>query len=103
MKKSEHNLNVINNFILHYTHDNPEMGCDEMYQAAKDYIAEDHVDGEDMPQEDNVIYNAADMKKSFDAGKDFEGGEWGYEEFSRPQTNPDFGEWMGNNYNVKVD
>jgi hypothetical protein len=45
MKKSEENLNVINNFILHYTHDRKENDCEEMYQAAIDYIAEDHVDG----------------------------------------------------------
>ena len=45
MKQSEKNLIVINNFILHYTHDDVEMGCDEMYQTALEYIKEDWVDG----------------------------------------------------------
>ena len=46
MKKSDKNLSVINNFILYYTHDNKDMNCDEMYQAAINYIKEDWVDGE---------------------------------------------------------
>jgi hypothetical protein len=51
MKKSEENLNVINNFILYYTHDDKEMKCDEMYQAAIDYIEEDWVDGKPADEE----------------------------------------------------
>ncbi len=51
MKQSEKNLMVINNFILHYTHDNVEMGCDEMYQAAFEYIEEDWVDGKPADKE----------------------------------------------------
>lgn len=54
-KHSERNLNVIENFILHLTHcsEGDEEGneeqtysANEMYQMAKSYIDEDHVDGE---------------------------------------------------------
>ena len=54
MKKSEKNLMVINNFILHATHydrgddsgDKPIIcTANGLYQSAEDYIEEDHVDG----------------------------------------------------------
>lgn len=55
--KSEANLAVIENFILYLTHcsEGDTIGSDEemsftpnqMYQKARDYIDEDHVDGEE--------------------------------------------------------
>ena len=102
MKKSEYNLMVINNFILHYTHDSSEMNCDEMYQAAKDYIKEDHADGEES--EDNNIFTTDDMRKSFVAGECFESESLGYELGDTGETNLlDFGDWMEKLYNVKID
>lgn len=50
MKQSEKNRNVIENFILHYTHENideAEGEARDMYDALDDYISEDHVDGVD--------------------------------------------------------
>jgi hypothetical protein len=56
MKKSELNLEVINNFILHITHstegdfdtnDTLKLNANELYQMARDYIEEDHIDGVD--------------------------------------------------------
>jgi hypothetical protein len=56
MKKSELNLEVINNFILHITHstegdfdanDALKLTSNELYQMARDYIEEDHIDGVD--------------------------------------------------------
>jgi hypothetical protein len=64
MKNSERNLMVIENFILHLTHccgGEPEFkesvlySPEEMYQMAKDYIKEDHVDGEGNI-EDGEVY-----------------------------------------------
>lgn len=52
MKNSERNLRVIQNFILYYTHDSEEMGASKMYQAALDYIEDDHVDGKDADEEE---------------------------------------------------
>ena len=61
MNKSQHNLGVIQNFILHLTHCG-DHGLDEgfkimegytpeqMYEVAKEYIKEDHCDGEDNPE-----------------------------------------------------
>lgn len=69
MKKSERNLGVIQNFILHLTHSG-EHGMDAhykeemtftpetMYRVAKEYIAEDHVDGKDNPEDVIVSYGA---------------------------------------------
>ena len=58
MKNSERNLSVIENFILHFTHssdfsDETEMTVTPkmMYQAAEDYIEEDHVDGKGNPDD----------------------------------------------------
>jgi len=54
-KHSERNLMVLENFILHLTHcSEDDAGSDELtlyspnelYQMARSYIAEDHVDGE---------------------------------------------------------
>ena len=60
MKNSEKNLMVLENFILHVTHTN-EGDSDanqaflttpnELYQMARDYIKEDHVDGEGNPED----------------------------------------------------
>ena len=61
-RQPELNLAVINNFILFLTHvDNYETELnfkeaqeytpEQLYQAAKDYIKEDHVDGFDHEQE----------------------------------------------------
>jgi hypothetical protein len=56
MKKSELNLEVINNFILHITHstegdfyanDNLKLTANEFYQMARDYIEENHINGVD--------------------------------------------------------
>jgi hypothetical protein len=63
MKKSAKNLMVIENFILHATHcsegdsnanspipilaNQPELTANKLYEMARDYIAEDHVDGVD--------------------------------------------------------
>ncbi len=71
MKKSNSNLSVIENFILHITHSSkPEDGVDEyfekeltttpkiLYKMAKEYIKEDHVDGEDNPYDDVISYKA---------------------------------------------
>lgn len=103
MKKSEHNLNVINNFILYFTHDNPSMNCDEMYEAAKQYIAEDHVDGEDMPKNDNVIFSTVDMRNAFIAGEEFESDFISHEMGEvEDVTEPDFGDWIMENYNIEV-
>lgn len=64
MKKSDLNLAVIQNFILHITHaseqdyDNTPMSftADELYRMAVDYIEEDHVDGKENP-EDEITTN----------------------------------------------
>ena len=60
MKKSDLNLAVIQNFILHITHaseqDNNSKPMkftpNHLYQMAVDYIEEDHVDGKDNPEDD---------------------------------------------------
>lgn len=102
MKKSEHNLRVIDNFILYYTHDNPEMNCDEMYQAAKDYILEDHVDGKEC--EDDNIFTTDDMEKSFDAGREYDYAENEVNRGKKRNHNePDFVKWIEKKYNIKID
>lgn len=45
-KHSQRNLNVIENFILHYTHGEEHPLYNEMMQSAMEYVEEDHVDGE---------------------------------------------------------
>ena len=58
-KFSERNLSVIENFILHVTHcsendndadEEQSYSPNELYQMGRDYIKEDHVDGEGSPQ-----------------------------------------------------
>jgi len=77
MKKSDRNLSVIQNFILHLTHCG-DHGMDAefkdvktytpelLYQIAKDYIEEDHVDGKDNP-EDEIITCTYGAESSFDS------------------------------------
>lgn len=61
-RKSERNLRIIENFILHLIHcsdDESELGYKEhitltpklIYEAARNYIEEDHVDGKGTPEE----------------------------------------------------
>lgn len=70
MKQSERNLMVIENFILHLTHSNEgdhdadtstPYTANELYQAAKDYIEEDHADGkpadEEVEKEYHIFHN----------------------------------------------
>lgn len=47
---SQRNLNVIENFILFYTHGEQHPHYEAMMKSAHDYILEDHVDGEDSPE-----------------------------------------------------
>lgn len=101
MKKSEHNLMVINNFIDYYTSSESER--EQMKQEAANYIKEDHADGEDMPENENVIFTTADMRKAFVAGESFESDTWLASEEGGEITEPDFGDWMGQTYNVKID
>ena len=63
MKQSEKNLRVIENFILHITHSSDQQDTTpttytvaELYQMAKDYIKEDHVDGEQNPEDKVTRY-----------------------------------------------
>jgi hypothetical protein len=68
-RHSDKNLTVIQNFILHLTHSG-EHGMDDgykkmitltpeiMYRVAKEYIKEDHVDGQDNPDDEIVEYGA---------------------------------------------
>ncbi len=68
-KKSEINLNVINNFILYFT--SYEAERQQMYAAAIDYIEEDHVDGKEA-EDDNPLFTVSEMKKAFQQGQSFE-------------------------------
>lgn len=63
MKKSDRNLDVIKNFILHITHSSDENDSTkseytvaQLYQMAFDYIEEDHVDGKGNPEDHIVTY-----------------------------------------------
>ena len=82
MKKSDKNLNVIENFILHVTHCNdfkeeldfkrelvftPEL----LYQMGNEYIKEDHVDGKDNPEDHIVTYGAESSFDHEDKDKEF--------------------------------
>jgi hypothetical protein len=72
-KKSQKNLAVIENFILHVTHASCDLDemfdipqtftAKDLYRMAKEYIKEDHVDGEDNPEDHIVTYGA---ESSFD-------------------------------------
>ena len=61
MKNSEKNKLVLENFILHVTHTSEGdsdanqsfmISPNELYQMARDYIEEDHVDGKGNPSDD---------------------------------------------------
>jgi hypothetical protein len=79
------------------------MNCDEMYQAAEDYIAEDHVDGEDMPEEENTVFFKDDMRNAFVAGETYEKDDWMLNNGDIEENGElDFGEWMEQTYNVKI-
>lgn len=64
MTKADQNLRVIENFILHITHCD---GADEgfyqeivftpalLYQMAKEYIDEDHVDGRENKENNKLL------------------------------------------------
>lgn len=64
MKKSDLNLSVIQNFILHITHaseqDNKNTPMlftpNELYEMAAEYIEEDHADGKENPEDDIAKY-----------------------------------------------
>ena len=77
-RKSDRNLAVIQNFILHLTHSG-EHGMDAlykeeqtytpeiMYRVAKEYIQEDHSDGVDGDEEyDNTITKCDLCHKEFE-------------------------------------
>ncbi len=80
-KHSERNLSVIQNFILYLTHSG-EDGLDEyfnkaqlwtpkiMYEAALDYIKEDHVDGEDSHEDHIVTFGAESSFQTEDRDKE---------------------------------
>lgn len=83
MKKSARNLAVIQNFLLHLTHcDNYDGELDwktemtftpeVLYQVALDYIREDHVDGEDNPEDHIVTYGAESSYQHEDKDKEHE-------------------------------
>jgi len=83
MKKSARNLAVIQNFLLHLTHcDNYDGELDwktemtftpeVLYQVALDYIKEDHVDGEDNPEDHIVTYGAESSYQHEDKDKEHE-------------------------------
>lgn len=64
---SDRNLIVLENFILYITgcNENDEDSCtqqsfspNELYQMAKDYIKEDHVDGKENSEDIIVTYGA---------------------------------------------
>lgn len=57
--KSEYNKRVIENFILHFTHESREQATEyteaiEMYQSLDDYIEDDHVDGIEGDEEGSI-------------------------------------------------
>lgn len=81
MKKSDKNLSVIENFILHITHSSGGQDADadapvtftanELYQMAEEYIEEDHVDGKDNPEDHIVTFVAESSFSSEDQEKAF--------------------------------
>lgn len=78
MRESDKNLAVIQNFILHVTHCSNDVSeldwkrtmnltPKELYEHCDDYIAEDHVDGRENPEDE--IDEIAKAKKTLrDAG-----------------------------------
>jgi len=107
MKKSDYNLRVIENFIDYYTSDDAERI--RMKEVAADYISEDHVDGLEMEENENVLFTKDDMRETFVAGSTF--GETDitielglYDESDGcPDAEPDFGEWMENKYGIVIE
>ena len=82
MKKSENNLGVIQNFLLHVTHcDNDdgelywksvmEITPETLYQMALDYIEEDHVDGKSNEEDHIVTYGAESSFQHEDKDKEY--------------------------------
>jgi hypothetical protein len=87
MKKSDRNLAVIQNFILHITHSSiphdrvdgedeyattpMTFTPDELYQMAEDYIQEDHVDGRDNEEDHIVTYGAESSFHHEDKDKEY--------------------------------
>ena len=81
MKKSAKNLGVIENFILHVTHasydgdamwDEPQtFTAKDLYRMAKEYIKEDHVDGEDNSEDHIVTYGAESSFQHEDKDKEY--------------------------------
>jgi hypothetical protein len=66
-KHSERNLKVLENFILHITHSSEgdhdakiaqSFSPNDLYELARGYIAEDHVDGEGNDEDFIVTYGA---------------------------------------------
>lgn len=67
---TQKNLDIIQNFILHLTHRSPgdynfkeefNISAETMYQGAREYIEEDHVDGmerEDAPEDKYQVVTA---------------------------------------------
>ena len=82
MKKSDKNLSVIENFILHLTHssDKGDSNFDklqsytprELYKIAQEYIDEDHVDGKGNPEDHIVTFGAESSFVTNDREKAFE-------------------------------
>lgn len=86
MKHSKKNLAVIQNFILHMTHSSipcdrvngedeyakipSTLTPDDMYRIAEEYIKEDHVDGEDNPEDHIVTYGAESSFQTEDIDKE---------------------------------
>jgi len=71
-KKSAKNLMVIENFILHATHcnENDNVAClpidltaNQLYGMARDYIAEDHVDGVEADTDElKLVYDKTNAR-----------------------------------------
>jgi hypothetical protein len=101
LKKSETNLNVINNFILYFTSSEEERK--QMYQCAIDYIEEDWVDGKEA-EDDSPEFTVSEMKDSFQAGQDFRGAE---EEVNRGEIRshdiPDCEDWLQQTHGIIKD
>lgn len=87
MKKSDRNLAVIQNFILHMTHSSiphdrvdgwdeyaaipTTLTPDDMYRIAEEYIEEDHVDGRDNPEDHVVTFGAESSWSHEDQAQEF--------------------------------
>jgi len=53
---------------------------------------------------DEQVFTADDMRRAFIAGEEFEKDSLLYDMDRNPEiTAPDFGDWMLNNYNLKID